>query len=182
MTQYAEAVLLIAINCLFCYNKYSCGRQFVNLEKNKMDVNLILFKNNGERKTFSLPDNVTVIGRRHDCDLQIPLASVSRRHCKLHYDNGTLKIRDLNSHNGTFINGNRINETTVKAGDYLKIGPLTFLLQINGQPEKIVPPDHSEQKPPKEKGPAVKNVQDSDSFAELEFDDSDDSLTEPEDL
>ncbi len=147
-----------------------------------MDVNLVLFKNNGEQKAFSLPDNVTVIGRRHDCDLQIPLPSVSRRHCKLHYDNGALKIRDLNSHNGTFINGKRINDTTVKPGDYLKIGPLTFLLQINGQPEEIIPPDHSVRKPHRQEEPAKKNAQDSDSFADLEFDDSDDSLAELEDL
>src|SRR3989304_929557 len=104
-----------------------------------MDVHLVLFKNNGEYKTFSLPDNITVIGRRHDCDLRIPLSSVSRRHCQLSYNDGVLKIRDLSSRNGTFINGKRIDEATVKAGDYLKIGPLIFLLQINGQPEKISP-------------------------------------------
>jgi len=142
-----------------------------------MDVHLVLFKNNGEYKTFSLPDNITVIGRRHDCDLRIPLSSVSRRHCQLSYNDGVLKIRDLSSRNGTFINGKRIDEATVKAGDYLKIGPLIFLLQINGQPEKISPPEWAAQKPPKKKEQAVKAPLD-----ELETDVSDPFLAELEDI
>ena len=106
-------------------------------DKSIMEVNLILFKNSGEQKSFSLPDHVTIIGRRHDCDLRIPLLSVSRRHCQLVSNEDTLKVRDLGSRNGTFINGKRTEETIVQPGDYLKIGPLTFLLQIDGKPEEI---------------------------------------------
>ncbi len=106
-----------------------------------MDVNLILFKKDGSQKAFPLPNNATVIGRRHDCDLRIPLMSVSRRHCQIICNKDTLKVRDLGSRNGTYLNGKRINdETIIQAGDYLKIGPLTFLLQIDGQPKEIVPP------------------------------------------
>jgi pSer/pThr/pTyr-binding forkhead associated (FHA) protein len=155
-----------------------------------MNITLILFKKNGSQKTFSLPSNITVIGRRQDCDLCIPLKSVSRRHCQLNANSDTLKIRDLESHNGTHLNGKRIEEATAKAGDYLKIGPLTFLIQIDGNPEKIVPP-------PSEK-PATEEELDSTalppgeleddlladegSFAELQIDESDSDLTELEDL
>jgi len=45
-----------------------------------MVVNLVLVSKNGDQKTFPLPSNVTVIGRRRNCDLWIPLDSVSRRH------------------------------------------------------------------------------------------------------
>jgi len=102
-----------------------------------MDVNLVLLKKNGDRKSFPLPSSVTVIGRRHDCDLRIPLASVSKRHCQLHYDNGMLKVRDLGSRNGTLVNGKAVEEAVVKAGDFIKVGPLKFVLQINGEPAKI---------------------------------------------
>lgn len=106
-----------------------------------MDVNLVLFKKNGSQKSFSLPSNVTVVGRRHDCDLCIPLDDVSRRHCQLDLNNETLEVHDLGSRNGTFLNGRQVNgETPVKAGDYLRIGPLTFQLQIDGEPEKTTPP------------------------------------------
>ena len=97
-------------------------------------------------------------------------------------NDGVLKIRDLGSRNGTYINGKRIDEATVKAGDYLKIGPLTFLLQINGQPEKISLPEGAVQKPPKQKEQAAKAALDEDSFAEMETDESDPFLAELEDI
>jgi len=103
-----------------------------------MDVNLVLFKKNDSHKTFSLPSNVTVIGRRHDCDLWVPLASVSKRHCQLNCSDGVLRIRDLGSRNGTFLNGKAVDEAVIKAGDSIKVGPLVFVLQIDGQPETIV--------------------------------------------
>jgi pSer/pThr/pTyr-binding forkhead associated (FHA) protein len=67
--------------------------------------------------------------------------SVSRKHCQLNYDDGVLKIRDLDSRNGTYLNGKRIDEAVIQAGDSIKIGPLTFVLQIDGQPQTIAEPD-----------------------------------------
>jgi pSer/pThr/pTyr-binding forkhead associated (FHA) protein len=69
------------------------------------------------------------------------LISVSRKHCQLNREGEELKIRDLESTNGTFLNGKRINEAVVKAGDSIRIGPLTFVVQIDGQPQKVAEPD-----------------------------------------
>ena len=154
-----------------------------------MDVNLVLFKKGGSQKSFSLPDSTTVIGRRHDCDLCIPLKTVSRRHCQLIQNKEAVTIRDLGSRVGTFLNGKRINEETLKPGDYIRIGPLIFLLQIDGEPEKIVPPKPSKPRPAKPK-PAKKEIPKgkalaeelSGSFPEIEIDDSDSFLDELEDL
>jgi len=110
-----------------------------------MDANLVLLKKNGSHKLFPLPSSVTVIGRRHNCDLRIPLMSVSRRHCQLNCDNGALKIRNLSSGNGTYVNGKRVDETAIQAGDSIKIGPLTFVIQIDGQPQTIAKPDSAAQ-------------------------------------
>ena len=142
-----------------------------------MDVNLILFKKDGSQKAFSVASDATIIGRRHDCDLCIPLMVVSKRHCQLNQNKESVKIRDLDSRNGTFLNGKRIDETTVQAGDYIRIGPLTFLLQIDGQPEQIVPP-----KPKRAKPPRVLAEELSGSFPELEPDESDSFLAELEEL
>lgn len=147
-----------------------------------MDVNLVLFKKNGSQKSFSLPSAITVIGRRHDCDLCIPLMVVSRRHCQLNYNNETLKIRDLGSRGGTFINGKPIDEATVRAGDYIKVGPLTFLLQIDGEPKEVVPPKKAMQKPAQQETPIAEVVPAEESFAELELDESDSFLDELEDI
>ncbi|MFZ2148573.1 MAG: FHA domain-containing protein [Sedimentisphaerales bacterium] len=148
-----------------------------------MDVNLVLFKKDGSQKAFSLPSDTTIIGRRHDCDLCIPLTVVSKRHCQLNQNNEAVKIRDLDSRNGTFLNGKRINETTVQAGDYIRIGPLTFLLQVDGKPEKIVPPKQAKPKPaPKVPPPKVLAEELSGSFPELELDKSDSFLADLEDI
>ncbi len=150
-----------------------------------MDVNLVLFKKDGSQKAFSVASDTTIIGRRHDCDLCIPLTVVSKRHCQLNLNKEAVKIRDLDSRNGTFLNGKRINETTVQPGDYIRIGPLTFLLQIDGEPEKIVPPRPKQAKPKsaaKVPPPKVLAEELSGSFPELEPDESDSFLAELEDL
>jgi len=153
-----------------------------------MDVELVLFKKGGEQKSFSLPDSTTVIGRRHDCDLCIPLKTVSRRHCQLNQNKETISIRDLGSRSGTFLNGKRIDEAAVKAGDYIRIGPLIFGLQINGRPENIAPPKPSKPKPAKPKSapkaPKGKALAEelSGSFPEIEMDGSDSFLDELEEL
>lgn len=102
-----------------------------------MNVNLVLFKKNGSRKGFSLPGSVTVVGRRTDCDFCIPLMVVSRKHCELNLDQGQLKIRDLGSRNGTFVNDQQIDEAPVSPGDRIRIGPVTFAVQIDGEPVDI---------------------------------------------
>ena len=148
-----------------------------------MDANLVLFKKDGSKKSFPLPSNITVIGRRHDCDLCVPLMVVSRRHCQLSQNNEAVKIRDLDSKGGTYLNGKRISEATVQAGDYITIGPLTFLLQIDGNPEKIMPPKQAKPKPEaKVPPPKVLAEELSGSFPELELDKSDSFLAELEDL
>jgi pSer/pThr/pTyr-binding forkhead associated (FHA) protein len=115
-----------------------------------MNVNLVLFKKSGESKNFTLPSAVTVVGRRQDCDLCVPLMVVSRRHCELNQDQGQLRLRDLGSRNGTFVNGRRVEETQLNPGDEIQIGPVKFGVQIDGEPTKlkisdsaiIQPPEH----------------------------------------
>ncbi|MBL7215514.1 MAG: FHA domain-containing protein [Phycisphaerae bacterium] len=102
-----------------------------------MQVNLVFLKKDGTASSFKLPSTVTFIGRRQDCDFCIPLMVVSRRHCEINMDLGKITIRDLRSRNGTFINGEPIEEAQVKAGDMLKIGPVEFVIQIDGIPESF---------------------------------------------
>lgn len=102
-----------------------------------MKVSLYLLKNDCLKKRFDLPSAVTTIGRRQDCDLCIPLMVISRRHCEVNMDQGLLTIRDLDSRNGTFVNGERIEETILDPGDMIQIGPLKFIIQVDG-----VPADH----------------------------------------
>jgi pSer/pThr/pTyr-binding forkhead associated (FHA) protein len=147
-----------------------------------MDVNLVLFKNDGSQAAFPLPDGVTVLGRSHDCELRIPLKVVSRKHCQLSPNKESLKIQDLDSRIGTFLNGKRINAAPVKAGDNIRIGPLTFSVQIDGEPKEAVPPEARKGAPKKPQTPKGAAKEASDSFPELEPDGSDSFLAELDDL
>jgi pSer/pThr/pTyr-binding forkhead associated (FHA) protein len=99
-----------------------------------MQVVLVMFRADGERKSFSITRDVTVIGRREDCDFRIPLGDISRKHCRLIKEETALKIEDLGSSNGTYINGQRIHDTELSPGDTIQIGPVVFVVQLEGSP------------------------------------------------
>ncbi|MHC4981933.1 MAG: FHA domain-containing protein [Planctomycetota bacterium] len=104
-----------------------------------MDVKLVFFKPNGRRKDFSVTNSVTLVGRGEDCDLQVPLANISRKHCKIRLGGDGLSVDDLESSNGTFVNNQRVISSPLKAGDRLVVGPVVFTVQIDGTPEEIKP-------------------------------------------
>jgi pSer/pThr/pTyr-binding forkhead associated (FHA) protein len=150
------------------------------MKGSRMNASLMLLKKNGAYKAFPLPSAVTVIGRRSDCDLRIPLPMVSRRHCQLNLNKNALELRDLESRGGTFLNDQRVDgQTTVKAGDYLRIGPLIFVCRIDGKPEKIVPPKKAAPPAPKAAAkpkpqkPAAKAADDSGSKLDEDLSDLD---------
>jgi pSer/pThr/pTyr-binding forkhead associated (FHA) protein len=107
-----------------------------------MDVVLVMFKDD-ERREFPLTSKKVVLGRRPDCDLRIPTRDVSRRHCEIGpgEKRSELIVRDLGSSNGTFVNDKRVSETQLKPGDRLTVGPVTFVVRINGEPTDIKPQD-----------------------------------------
>jgi pSer/pThr/pTyr-binding forkhead associated (FHA) protein len=101
-----------------------------------MKVVLVLFNSDGQQRSFSINHHSTTIGRRQDCDLRIPVAQVSRKHCRLVKDGQTLTLEDLDSSNGTYHNGQRVaGAATVQAGDSLQVGPVLFILQVDGIPD-----------------------------------------------
>jgi pSer/pThr/pTyr-binding forkhead associated (FHA) protein len=75
-------------------------------------------------KTFRiLPGTVRSIGRSTGADFIVDAALVSRVHCRVSaLVNGELEIRDLDSTNGTFVNGERIDAARLASGDRLTVG------------------------------------------------------------
>lgn len=106
-----------------------------------MQAVLVMFRSDGERRSFSMARDITVIGRREDCDLRIPLGDVSRKHCRLIRDGDAIRIEDLGSSNGTFHNGQRVQEAVLSPGDSVQVGPVVFVLQVDGVPsdEELAP-------------------------------------------
>ena len=107
-----------------------------------MEVVLVMFKDD-EQRSFTLSAKKTIIGRRQDCDLRIPTRDVSRRHCEIGPGEKRSEViaRDLGSSNGTYVNGKRIAECRLSPGDRLVVGPVTFVVQIDGVPAEIKPDD-----------------------------------------
>ncbi len=104
-----------------------------------MNVQLVLFKEDGTRRDLDMKRDAVVIGRSGDCDFQIPLAVISRRHCKLSKKGERLIVKDLGSSNGTFLNDKRVLQAEAKAGDQMKVGPVIFTIVIDGKPTDIEP-------------------------------------------
>jgi pSer/pThr/pTyr-binding forkhead associated (FHA) protein len=99
-----------------------------------MGLVMIMFRADGQRRNFPVSREITVIGRREDCDLRIPLGDVSRKHCRLIVDGDSIRVEDLGSSNGTFRNGERVQQADFVAGDTLQVGPVVFVLQMDGVP------------------------------------------------
>lgn len=101
-----------------------------------MKVVLVMFRD-GQRREFPIEGEEVVIGRRQDCGLRVQTGDVSRRHCMIEINANEVEIQDLESANGTFVNGKRVEQATLTAGDKVKVGPVTFVVQIDGEPENI---------------------------------------------
>ncbi len=65
-----------------------------------------------------------LLGRDAGCDVVLALRSVSRRHAELTVRGGVCVVRDLGSVNGTWVNGDRVLEARLRAGDHLHLGGL----------------------------------------------------------
>lgn len=72
-------------------------------------------------------ENETLIGREVECTITLPSPHVSRYHAKINVSDSGLTIEDLNSANGTFVNGKRISEkTAISLGDELRFDSLAY--------------------------------------------------------
>ncbi len=74
----------------------------------------------------------TTIGRVEDNTFQIADPSVSSHHCEIHLRGSDIVIRDLNSTNGSFINGNKTEEGVLKPGQVLRLGQVELKLEVEG--------------------------------------------------
>jgi len=70
-----------------------------------------------------LPGSIKTIGRAAGADFIVEAALVSRVHCRLTaLADGQLEVRDLESTNGTFVNGSRVEVIRLASGDKVQVG------------------------------------------------------------
>ena len=90
----------------------------------------IIVENGGRRESFSFPGPTVSVGRAEDNDLRIGSRFVSQHHCRVELlaDQG-VKLVDLDSQNGTRVNGNRITEMVLGEGDRIQIGETSLVVE-----------------------------------------------------
>ena len=81
-----------------------------------------------------------IVGRHSSADLRLPLADVSRRHCKFYFQEGCWHLADLDSLNGVFVNDQQVRDAILQNGDRLRLGSFVFEVNIPLAPTIMKPP------------------------------------------
>src|SRR4029079_63241 len=77
-----------------------------------------------------LPGNIKTIGRASRADFIVDAALVSRIHCRLTAGANELEVVDLQSKNGTYVNGERTAQAKLKPGDRLGVGRVELRVEL----------------------------------------------------
>lgn len=79
--------------------------------------------------TFRIPPGkIKTIGRAPNADFIVDATLVSRLHCRLSAGATELHVEDLESTNGTYVNGERVQQAALKSGDKLGVGEVEFVV------------------------------------------------------
>jgi len=80
---------------------------------------------------YVLDKEVYTIGRQEGCDIHIDNLGVSRVHARLLKDGDGYLVEDMNSSNGTFVNGQRVVRQHIKPGDQIAIGKFILVYEMS---------------------------------------------------
>ncbi|MBT4865301.1 MAG: FHA domain-containing protein [Planctomycetaceae bacterium] len=107
-----------------------------------MQVRLEVSHKSGKKRTVNIHSDA-VIGRSTDCSLRIASSEISRKHCKLTVIESGVLVRDLESANGTWVDGVMIppnRDVALPPGSRLSIGPVQFVVHYESSNPNIEPP------------------------------------------
>ena len=91
----------------------------------------LLVSTRGSRPvTFDLGGPLIGIGRASDNDVIVDDPMVSRHHCQLKLQHGAYSFTDLGSRNGSFVNGQAVNQVALGPGDIIQIGDTQIEFQV----------------------------------------------------
>jgi pSer/pThr/pTyr-binding forkhead associated (FHA) protein len=91
----------------------------------------VLKTEEGASSTFSyriLPGNIKTVGRAPGADFVVDASLVSRLHCRLAAGAAELEVVDLDSTNGTYVNGQRTERAALLPGDRLGVGEVELVI------------------------------------------------------
>jgi len=95
---------------------------------------LVILSEGMTGRTYDLTVDKTTVGRLEDNAFPIVDPSVSSHHCEVLLRGADVVVRDLNSTNGTYIEGEKITESALKPGQILRLGQIQLRLET-GTPD-----------------------------------------------
>jgi DNA-binding response OmpR family regulator len=94
---------------------------------------LLIQQPDGSLREVQLPAGRAILGRASECDIVIEGRLISRQHAAISRSGTTYVLEDLGSHNGTTVNGQRLNGPWVlRDGDRIELGGIGWLLFADG--------------------------------------------------
>lgn len=91
-------------------------------------MKLVYSDTKGFEHSLDLQESTTV-GRSQNADLIVDDEKTSRMHFAIHREDGVFVLHDLQSRNGTYLNGSRVDVEPLKSGDQIRAGGVNFVLQ-----------------------------------------------------
>ena len=93
---------------------------------------LVMWAGTPREAPYPLVGPRTVIGRAEDCDLRLADPGASRHHAEVLRGGAWMTVKDLDSTNGTIVNGERVDQADLGDGDEIVIGETTFIFRAPG--------------------------------------------------
>lgn len=89
---------------------------------------------------FPVTEEAQLIGRSESADISLLEPTISRRHASVWVDGERVRLKDLGSKHGTFVNSRRVTSAELRVGDIVVFG-LSLVLRIEASSEPVLPPD-----------------------------------------
>jgi pSer/pThr/pTyr-binding forkhead associated (FHA) protein len=95
--------------------------------------------------SIDLVKDLSIVGRKEDCDVRVDHKSVSKQHCVIVKSDGLLMVRDLGSTNGTRVNGQRVRRAALLPNDQVSFASIRFKVHFGGGEPAPAPGDYTVQ-------------------------------------
>jgi hypothetical protein len=97
-----------------------------------VSANFIVKGPSGVEKSYPMRQITMTIGRSDQCDISVKDSSMSGRHCEVQKISGEIRVKDLGSANGIWLNGERITDAELFDGDVIRCGQTSIRVDVVG--------------------------------------------------